>query len=272
MTRQQQQQQQPTTNTLLTNSVATTMMITIGRHYNHCRRTLRWVSYNHHQQGIRVVDGRSMSSFSHTFRRRPLPHFTPALPQPQPQPHLLPQHSVSFATDANITSEDDAPKHPITPWAEPDTSNRQEHNLKELAHVVEQVLYHMAHESKYRKATDNPQRLVPKTSSQVTPTDTTTNDSIDTRAYILELADGSEPTAATTAALATPLRQVLMAVPHALDHIANTISWFNFDDAAAVAALPRHDTTTPDAIVTTMAQPRPPRHHQHIKRTIRRIR
>ena len=140
---------------------------------------------------------------------------------------------------------------------------------------MEQVLYHMAHESKYQKATDNPQRLVPKTSSQVTPTDTTTNDSIDTRAYILELADGSEPTAAATAATAaraTPLRQVLMAVPHALDHIANTISWFNFDDAAAVAALPRHDTTTPDAIVTTMAQPRPPRHQQHIKRTIRRIR
>ncbi len=246
-------------------------MITMGRYYNHCRMTLRWVSHDHHQW-IRVVDGRSMSSFS--FR----PHFTP------PPPPLLPLHyyhnhnndrsvlvsSLSFSTDTNETTEDDhqvdVPKHKLTPWAEQGSSNRHELNLMELAHVVEQVLYHMAHESKYQKATDNPQRLVRKSSPDVTTTDTT--DSIDTRAYILELAASS-----TQTALATQLRQVLMAVPHALDHIANTVSWFDFDDAASVAALAHHhdeqDTTAPSSTTNT-APPPPP--GLHIKRTIRRTR
>ena len=51
--------------------------------------------------------------------------------------------------------------------------------------------------------------------------------SIDTRVYIMELAASSK-----NPVLATNLRHVIMAYPHALNHIANCIHMFNFDRGA----------------------------------------
>ena len=71
--------------------------------------------------------------------------------------------------------------------------------------------------------------------------------SIDTRVYIMQLASSKKDPV-----LAKQIRDVIMAYPHALDHMAHCIHLFNFNQTnhrhlpSSSSAAPTEDTTTPD--------------------------